>query len=70
MPAIKKMKLMFWNAQGITTNYKQIQLELLLEKECIDINLLAETFLKPHHSFNLRNFIVYRNDRIHQRTEV
>lgn len=57
---------MFWNAQGITTNSKQLQLELLLKKECINIILLAETFLKPHHSFNMRNFIVYRNDRTHQ----
>lgn len=66
MPAIKRMKMMFWNAQGLSTISKQTQLEFLLEKECIDILLLAETFLKPHHSFNMRNFIIYRNDRIQQ----
>lgn len=66
MPAINRMKIMFWNAQGISTKVKQTQLELLLEKECIDILLLAETFLKPHHSLNIRNYIVYRNDRTHQ----
>lgn len=57
---------MFWNAQGISTSVKQAQLEFLIENESIDILLMAETFLKPHHSFNIRNYIVYRNDRIHQ----
>lgn len=60
------MKIMFWNAQGISTTTKQVQLELLLEREHIDILLLAETFLKPHHAFTIQNFTVYRNDRIHQ----
>lgn len=58
------MKIMYWNAQSITNKSKQIQLQFLLETERIDILLIAETFLKPHHAFQINNFIVYRNDRI------
>lgn len=57
---------MFWNAQGISNKTKQTQLGLLLGEKSIDICLLAETFLKSHHSFSMRNFIIYRNDRTHQ----
>lgn len=64
MPASKSMKIMFWNAQSITNKSKQIQLEHLLETERIDIALLAETFLKTQHTFNMKNFAIYRNDRL------
>lgn len=54
---------MFWNAQSITSNSKQLLLDHTLETEKVDVLLLAETFLKQHHSFSIRNFIVFRNDR-------
>lgn len=57
---------MFWNAQSITNTSKQIQLHHMLEFEQIDVLLIAETFLKSTHSFDIPNFTVYRNDRIHQ----
>lgn len=66
MPAIKTPKLAFWNAQGITNKTTQTQLEHFAIKERIDILLIAETFLKPQHSFVLNNYIVYRNDRLNQ----
>lgn len=59
----KPIKIMFWNAQSVTNISKKLQLELVLECEKIDLLLIAETFLKPHHTFNIQNFVVYRNDR-------
>lgn len=65
MPATKlSPKIMFWNAQSITNKYKQIQLEHLIQNQHIDIVLLVETFLKQHHTFQLKNFAIYRNDRL------
>lgn len=64
MHANNILKFLFWNAQSITSKTKQIQLEHILEIEKIDICLLVETFLKPQHTFQLKNFIVYRNDRL------
>lgn len=58
------LKILFWNAQSITNKPKQIQLEHILESDKIDICLLVETFLKPHHTLQLKNYIVYRNDRL------
>lgn len=64
MNAINELKIMFWNAQGITTLSKQLQLEFFIEREKIDILLLAETFLTPNHSFQLKNYTIHRNDRL------
>lgn len=66
MPAHNSPKIMFWNAQSITNKAKQIQLNHMLDSECIDLALIAESFLKPPHPFHIPNFTVYRNDRIHQ----
>lgn len=54
---------MHWNAQGITTPTAIIELEQVLKQKQIDLVLINETFLKPHHRFKLANFKVYRNDR-------
>lgn len=64
MPANNQLNIMFWNAQGITTLTKQLQLEHFIETKKIDILLLAETFLKPQHTFQLKNFDIHRNDRM------
>lgn len=66
MPAIKKPKILLWNAQGISNKSKQIQLEYFVQRERIDIILLVETFLKQQHAFQLKDFMVYRNDRLNQ----
>lgn len=66
MHANKKLKIVFWNAQSINNPTKKHLLELFMESEKIDIVLLAETFLKPHIPFQIRNFTVHRNDRIQQ----
>lgn len=55
---------MLWNAQSITNKATQKQLEHILDSQKIDILLLVETFLKPQHSFHLKNYTVYRNDRL------
>jgi Reverse transcriptase (RNA-dependent DNA polymerase)/Endonuclease-reverse transcriptase len=66
MPAIKPLKIMFWNAQSINSSTKKHLIELFMESEKIDILLLAETFLKPHIPFQMKNFTVHRNDRQQQ----
>lgn len=66
MPAIKPLKIVFWNAQSINNPTKKHLIELFMEAEKVDILLLAETFLKPHIPFEMRNFTVYRNDRPQQ----
>lgn len=55
--------MMHWNAQGITNFSVAQQLQILLDKEKIDIVTLNETFLKPQHKFYLANYKIYRNDR-------
>lgn len=57
------LHVMQWNAQGITTDSAVTQLEQFLHREKIDILLLNETFLKPHHNFRIGNYKVYREDR-------
>lgn len=58
------LKLFHWNANGIS-NYAHItQLEYLLEREHIHIASLNETHWKDHHKVYLRNYFIYRNDRI------
>lgn len=66
MPATNPTKIAFWNAQSITNKTKQTELEHFLNSERIDILLIAETFLKTHHSFAIKNYTIYRNDRLHQ----
>lgn len=70
MHANNILKFLFWNAQSITSKTKQIQLEHILEIEKIDICLLVETFLKPQHTFQLKNFIVIGTTDLHTHTEV
>lgn len=66
MPVNNPLKIIFRNAQSINNLTKQNLIELFLESEKADILLLAETFLKPNIPFQMRNFKVYRNDRVHQ----
>jgi len=63
MHSNKQLRILYWNAQGITNISTAKQLELLLFHENIDIVILNETFLKNHHKFFLAGFIIYRNDR-------
>lgn len=54
---------MLWNSQSINSIPKQQMLTHTLHTEQIDIVILVETFLKPTHSLNINNYIIYRNDR-------
>lgn len=65
MPVTERQPIiMLWNAQSITSKSKQLQLENMLNTEHIDIILITETFLKPQHTYQIRNFNIYRNDRL------
>lgn len=57
---------MLWNPQSINQIAKQQLLADLLHSERIDILILVETFLKPIHSYNINNYIIYRTDRLTQ----
>lgn len=66
MPAFNKSpNIMLWNAQSITSKSKQIELDHFIITEKIDIIIIVETFLKPHHQFSIKNFTIYRQDRLH-----
>lgn len=39
------------------------QLNFLILNRKVDIVLICETFLKPHHKFKLNGYKIYRNDR-------
>lgn len=58
-----KLHIMHWNAQGITNDSSIAQLDNFLNINKIDIVMLNETFLKPHHKFQLGNYKVHRQDR-------
>lgn len=54
---------MFWNAQGINSFSKKLQLQHVLRDKYIDILFLCETFLSEGNSFTLSGYRVYRCDR-------
>lgn len=64
MPANKSLHLLIWNAQGITTITKQIELREVLKRHQVDLILISETFLNANHNFELPNYIIYRADRL------
>lgn len=59
-----ELKIMFWNAQGINSLSKQIQLQQVLKAKYIDIAILCETLLNEDSSFSLPGYRIYRQDRI------
>ena len=50
-----EFQIMHWNAQAITSPSAMLELEHVLNEKHIDIVLINETFLKPHHRFKLKN---------------
>lgn len=63
MPVSKSLKILHWNAQGITTSTARSEFMLFIENQKIDIFLLNETYLNDHHTFKIPGFIIYRRDR-------
>lgn len=63
MPYKRNLKIMQWNAQGVTTKPVIYQLQQFLNNENVDVLFLSETLLKENHKFYLNNFATYRNDR-------
>jgi exonuclease III len=56
------LKIMSWNANSIL-NKKEEFLDALTTHE-LGVALISETFLKPNKVFKVRNYSVYRNDRV------
>lgn len=64
MPSNKgTLKIMQWNAQGITKNSSKSELQNFIDQHRIEVIFLSETLLKPNHRFYLNNFAIYRRDR-------
>lgn len=59
----QQIKYMFWNAQGINSFSKKIQLEQIIKAKYIDVLFLCETFLKEEQRFSLSGYKIYRCDR-------
>lgn len=57
------IKILHWNANGITTYSHLLQFEHLLERENIHIASLNETHLNENHKTYFKNYLIYRNDR-------
>lgn len=56
------LQVVFWNADGLRP--KRNSLEEFVERIRADIVLVNETHLKPTYGAKLRNFVLYRSDRL------
>lgn len=63
MQCNSELRIMYWNAQGINTLSKKVQLQQVLKAKYIDIIFLCETFLNEESSFSLPGFRIFRRDR-------
>lgn len=59
----KVLKLLHWNANGISNHSHLKQLEYLLEREEIHIASLNDTYFNESHKTYFKNYIFYRRDR-------
>lgn len=57
------LRILQWNARGISNFSTVQQLNHLILNKQIDIVLVCETFLNSHHKFKLSGYKIYRNDR-------
>lgn len=57
------LKILHWNAHGISNISHFKQFEYLLETEEIHIASLNETHFNEKHKSYLQNYFIYRNDR-------
>lgn len=62
--SISGLRVLQWNARGISNFSRTQQLNFLILNKKIDIVLICETFLKPDHKFKLNEYKIYRNDRV------
>jgi len=53
---------MTFTANGI--HKQRLELSKLLQDRCIDLAFLSETHLKPHETFFIYDYHVYRTDRV------
>ena len=61
----KNLKIINWNANGL--HNKIIEFKQFLTEHKIDIAIVSESKLRLEHKINIRNFDVYRSDRIRNR---
>lgn len=59
-----QLKILQWNARGISNISTVKQLSNLLKLSKSEIVFLCETFLKDLKGFHLDNYKIYRRDRI------
>lgn len=62
--SVSELRVLQWNARGISQFSSSQQLNFLLLNRSIDIVLVCETFLNPHHKLKLNGYKIYRNDRV------
>ena len=55
-------RALLWNADGIHS--QQHELENYLRRNKIDVAFICETKLKQEHTFKLKGYNIFRNDRI------
>ena len=58
----RSLKILNWNASSVIS--KKAEFQHLLHRLSIDIACVSETFLKPHISFNIPHYSIYRTDRV------
>lgn len=56
----RSIKILNWNARIVLNNKSEIT---HLHSHNVDVECIFETYLKPAHSFRIRNYSVSRNDR-------
>lgn len=58
----RNLKILNFNANGIKN--QKYELQQLLSNYDIDLACITETHLKPKVKFNIRNYTIYRSDRL------
>ncbi|GFS68235.1 putative RNA-directed DNA polymerase from transposon X-element [Trichonephila clavipes] len=55
------LSIFSWNADGVRSRI--VEMRDFIDKHSPDLFLIQETHLRPEYSFNIPNYICYRNDR-------
>ncbi|GFS55243.1 probable RNA-directed DNA polymerase from transposon X-element [Trichonephila clavipes] len=55
------LSIFSWNADGVRS--RVVEMHDFIDKHSPDLFLIQETHLRPEYSFNIPNYICYRNDR-------
>lgn len=58
----RELRLLYWNANGLYIQH--LTFKQFLHDHQIDIGLLNETHLKQYHKLKIRNYDIFRIDRL------